>query len=251
MELYDVSEWANWNIPPLQFYIGGRLLPQKGKLELCGAPGVMKSWLAQSMGFCLATGQPWLGFPTVQTRTLICHFEMSREVAHERITEMMPVYHLEPMSLYIAPLGTMFLDEQESFNRFKEAIEPIAPGVIILDYWRCCYGGDENDSRDVVRFTRNMDILIRELNTSVVLLHHTNKNPLYTGGMDKSSGHHALPGWMDTVLYLVEQPLGLQLQFSKTRHARGNRPHSLNIVFNNYQWSIRGQGGTDAQTLVQ
>lgn len=236
MLVYDIYEDAQRDVPPLVFYLGDRLLPAKGKMEICGAPGIMKSFLALGLGFCFATGQPWLGFPTIQTRTLIAHFEMSYEVEHERHTDMSQVYELEPGLLFGTNAGFIPLDIDASFAYFMEGIAPIDPRVIILDYWRCCYAGNENNAEDVVKFTSNMDTMIRERNISIILLHHSNKNPLYTSGLDKSSGSIALPGWMDSVLYVARQPNGLQLQFPKTRHSRTGIMHSINIAMEDMVW---------------
>ncbi len=243
MAVYDVFDDIQRNIPPLQFHLGGRLLPVHGKMEICGAPGVFKSWLAQSLGFCFATGQPWLGFPTMQVRTLMAHFEMSYEVTHERMQAMSTIYNIEPMTLYGVNPGFLALDDDEGLARFIEMITPVDPRVIILDYLGCCFSGDENKSQDIAKLTRNLDILIREKNLSVILLHHTNKNPVYSAGMDKSSGHHSLPGWMDTVLYIARQPNNIiQIQFAKARHPRGGVPRSINTRFNNHAWEIIGGG---------
>ena len=239
MQIYDIYEDAQREVPPLPFYLGERLLPVKGKMEICGAPGIMKSFLALGLGFCFATGQPWLEFPTMQVRTFLAHFEMSYEVEHERHTEMSRVYELEPGFFFGTNQKFTPLDIDIHFNRFKEAVASISPKVVILDYWRCCYAGDENDSHEVAKFTSNLDIMIEELDLSIVLLHHSNKNPLYVSGLDKHSGSVALPGWMDSVLYIARQPSGLQLQFPKTRHVRQGMIHSINIAMENMQWVRR------------
>ena len=239
MPFYDIYEDSQRDVPPLPFYLGGRLLPVKGKMEICGAPGIMKSFLALGLGFSFATGQPWLGFSTTQVRTALAHFEMSYEVEHERHTEMSRVYELEPGFFYGTNKKFTPLDIDSIFTSFKDEIAQLEPRILILDYWRCCYAGDENKAHEVARFTSNMDAMIEELNLSIVLLHHSNKNPLYVSGLDKHSGSVALPGWMDSVLYIVKQPSGLQLQFPKTRHYReGNMP-SINIAMENMLWVRR------------
>ena len=239
MLIYDIFYDVQRDVPTLPFYLGGRLLPAKGKMEICGAPGIMKSFLALGLGFSFATGQPWLGFPTMQVRTFLAHFEMSYEVEHERHTDMSQVYELEPGFFYGTNQKFTPLDIGTHFNHFKEGVASINPKVVILDYWRCCYSGDENKSHEVGRFTSNMDAMIEELDLSIVLLHHSNKNPLYVSGLDKHSGSVALPGWMDSVLYIAKQPSGLQLQFPKTRHVREGFVPSINIVMENMLWRRR------------
>ena len=231
----DVVDYISADRPPLEFCIGGRLLPKHGKMEICGAPGVMKSWLAQYLSYCLAAGIPWLDFPTIQSRTVLIHFEMADEIAAERASAMSRVIEVERNKLFLWTPGVMALERDEDFNQLKATLQLIEPQVVVLDYFRCCYGLDENKSQEVNLWTGKIESLIRELNLAVIVLHHTNKNPLYSAGMDKSSGSTALPGWMDTVIYIASQPTGTQLQFSKTRHSR-EPMHSINVAFENYVW---------------
>jgi RecA-family ATPase len=207
-------------------------LPEEGKMEICGAPGVMKSWLAQYTGFCTAAGIPWLGINTIQSRTLIINFEMTKGISHERSTSMLQAIDPAPDWLYTAAPGTLFIDQDDGFEVFENTIRHIQPSIVILDYLGTCFSGDVNKAQDVSKLTQKLDYIMRQYHITIILLHHTNKNPLLTGGTDKSSGSIALPGWMDTVLYMVKQPGGIQLQFSKTRHVSFGDLQSINLEFN-------------------
>ena len=244
MLIHEVSEYVNWEIRQPEFYIQ-ELLAKEGSLLIYGAPGVKKSWLVEYMGFCVATGSEWLGFPTQQARVLLVNFEISSIGYHWRLKDMNRNFALEPQMLYEASPSITPLDERAIFDRFAADVRPIQPNVIILDCLSGCFGGDENNSREMSTFIRHISELKAEHLASVVIVHHSNKNILAVSAMDRSRGHTKLPGWVDTVIYMVKQPSGVQLQFSKTRLSR-RELRSINIQFQDHVWSLRtGQGGND------
>lgn len=250
MIVHDVRDYVTQRVPPPPFHVQ-ELLPKGGVLLLYGVTGVMKSWLAQHMAFCIATGSDWLSFRTVQGRCFLANFEISPSSYHHRLELMSQHFALEEQMFIQASPSIMYLEQEENFREFQAAIEEAQPEVIILDCLSGCFGGDENNGREVSDFIAKMTEL-RGNNRSLVIIHHSNKNPL-AQATDKARGHTKLTGWVDSILYVVNQPSCKQIQFSKTRHAT-RTIHSMNVVFENYLWRIRtGTGGnTDAlETNVQ
>lgn len=213
------------------------LLPMGGSLLLYGKAGEMKSWLAQHMAFCIATGTDWLDFHTVQGRCLLVNFEISPASYHSRLVLMSRAFTLEPQMLYETSPSYLFLEEPTIFERFREDVDRINPNVLILDCFSKCFGGDENSSRDMAAFLINIDSLQRA-GYSVVIIHHSNKNLLVADPMDRARGHSKMVGYVDSILYLTKQPTGKQLQFGKTRLAPFEL-HSKNIVFEDFTWRLR------------
>ena len=151
---------------------------------------------------------------------------------------MSTAFSLEPQMLYEATFKSHPLDEPATFNWFMEnVIHPVDPGVIILDCFAKCYGGDENSNQELGRFFAKMDVL-KEEGRSVVIIHHSNKTLLVPSPMSKSRGGTRLTGDPDSVIYMLKQPTGKQLQFGKTRLSPFPI-HSKNIVFENYIWRLR------------
>ena len=204
---------------------------------LYGNPKVKKSWLSQYMAFCISVGIDCLGFRTEQVRVLIAQFEISPIAYAWRLRDMAVNFQLQNQMLYETSPMLMYIDEEENFNVFAAAIRPYHPKVIILDCLAACFGGDENNSRDIARFIEKVAILKAEHEAAVILVHHTNKNLLATSSVDRARGHSRLAGWVDTLLYLCEQPTGVQLQI-KARQATRDI-HNINIVFENYLWRIQ------------
>jgi len=237
MEIHDVSEYIHWNISRPEFYIQN-ILPKQGSMLLCGTPGVRKSWLVEYIGFCIASGDECLGFGTEQARVLIINFEISSAAYHWRLRDMGQRFNLQPQMLFEASPSLLFLEERGTFERFAADVRPVQPKIIVLDCLSACFGGDENNSREMSGFIHNVVELKNEHEASIIIVHHSNKNPMAISSIDRVRGHTRLPGWVDTVVYMVEQPSGTQLQFSKARQSL-RILHPINVQFENYVWTRR------------
>ena len=236
-EVHDVSEYVHRNLPLPEFHIQN-LLAKGGSMLIYGGAGVRKSWLAQDLGFCVATGVNWLGFQTVQDRVLIANFEISPlAYAVMRLRPMERQFQLQPMMLYELSPGNVSLDVPESFNRFAASIRPFQPKVIILDCLQGCYSGDENDMERAGVWIRNVGELQREFGASVVIIHHSNKS-LLASGMGRVRGTTRFTAWVDTVIHMAEQPTGIQLQFEKYRLSMMPDIHNINVRFQDYVWRV-------------
>lgn len=236
--VHDVAEYVHQPVFHPPFFLQ-YLLPRGGSLLLYGKAGEMKSYMAMYTGFCIATGTDWLDLHTTQGRCLLCNFEISPVGYHDRLVPMYAVFNTERGMLYEVTLPSTFLEEPAVFNWFMtEIVEPVNPDVVILDCFARCYGGDENSNREVGRFMQNID-MIKADSRGVILIHHSNKNMLVSSPMDKARGHSRLVGDPDSVLYMVSQPTGKQMQFGKTRLCPFVM-RSKNIIFENNIWSLRG-----------
>ena len=238
MIIHDVGEYVQQTVvhPP---YFVEHLLPRGGSLLLYGRAGEMKSWLAQHIAFCIATGTEWLDFSTTQARVLLVNFEISSASYHQRLKHMAESFSLEDGMLYAASPSMMYLDEPYVFTRFKDEVEDLDPDVVILDCLSGCYGGDENSSSEMSQFLKNVNDLKGE-RRGIILIHHSNKNLLSLSPMDRARGHTKLTGWVDSILYVVSQgrSAGKQLQFGKVRLAPF-QIFSKNIMFEDYVFKLR------------
>lgn len=235
MEVHDVSVFVQQHFPQPEFYIQD-ILPKQGVMLIYGSPKVRKSWLVQYLGFCMSLGEECLGFRTEQARVLLSNFEISPTAYYWRLRNMTRHFTLQEQKLYVVSPMLMYLDEVENFNRFRAMVRTIEPQVIILDCLAACFGGDENDGGQMAQWIEKVQEL-REGNTSLIIVHHTNKNLQTGSSVDRARGHSRLAGWVDTLVYMAEQPSGVQLQF-KARQS-SSELHNVNIGFENYLWSRR------------
>lgn len=237
MPIHDVSDYVTWTIPRPPFYIED-ILPKEGTMLVYGDPKVKKSWLVQHIAFNISIGEQWLGFRTEQARVLICQFEISPFAYHWRLRDMARHYQLQH-TLYEDTRPLTFLDVEENYNRFAAEIRAaqIEPQVIIIDCLSACFGGDENNGEQMAAFIEKMTRLKTEHQASLIIVHHANKNVLNPSSVSRARGHSRLTGWVDTLLYMAEQPTGVQLQI-KARQATREIPN-LNVQFVDHNWRLR------------
>ena len=236
MIIYDVASYIRQNLPRPQFYIQD-ILPKQGVMLLYGSPKVKKSWLSEYIAFCISLGVDCLGLRTEQAKVFIAQFEISPLAYHWRLKDMAQHFELQDNFLFEASPMLLYLDEEENFNRFMASLGNIQPKVIILDCLAACFGGDENNGEDMARFIEKMSILKQEFDASLIIVHHTNKQDMVSSSVNRARGHSRLAGWVDTLVYLAEQPTGVQLQI-KARQA-SHEIHNINVIFENYLWQIR------------
>jgi RecA-family ATPase len=236
MDLHDVNVLIHQNLPRPEFYIED-ILPKQGVMLVYGNPKVKKSWLVSHMGYAIATGDNWLGLHTTQGRVFMGQFEISPYSYANRMQSMGRHFQLQDNMYFETSPGLCYLEEPENYNRLKEVINRVEPAVIFLDCMAACFGGDENDSREMAHFIEIATDLRALHNSSLVIVHHTNKNILTNNSVDRARGHSRLAGWVDTLLYMAEQPTGVQLQI-KSRQATREIPN-INVGFTDHNWIIR------------
>lgn len=238
MPIHDVSEYVHWNLPAPEFYIQ-HLLAKRGSMMLYGQAGARKSWMAQYIGFCIATGSEWLGFNTEQARVLLVNFEIS-PIAYAvlRLRPMEQRFQLQPMYLYEYSPGITPLEEDEPYSLFAQEVRAIHPQVLILDCLQGCYVSDENDMARASLWVRNVSRLQQELDMAIIVIHHSNKSIISTS-LNRVRGTTRFTAWVDTVINIAEQPTGTQLQFEKYRLSMLPVLHNLNTQFQDYIWTVR------------
>lgn len=240
-QVYDVVDYVLEPHSSLHFLIQNLLL-WKGSLMVSGDPGVRKTWLLMHMAFCLSTGTDWFGFHTRQARVLFANFDAPRESMQDRLMNMYPNFNTSQQMFFVVTMRKTRLETRPSFDSFMSTIRDYQPQVVFLDCLRACFGGNENEPQQLNPFLANMEEMQAELGTSFVISHHNNKNPLYSSALSKVSGTTWLTGSIDTVIHLVRQPVGYQMQFAKHRHSRIDQIGNVNLLFTqDCNWVVRGR----------
>ena len=172
-----------------------------------GAPKSSKTWLGLDMALSVATGTPCLGRYAVPEAgpVLVYLAEDALPVVRERVEGMARHRGLDletvPIDVITAP--TLRLDRDPHRTRFFQTAKRLRPRLIILDPLVRLHGIDENHATEVSGLLAYFRSLQRQLDLSVVLVHHTRKNAsggASTGqGLRGSSDIHAFG---DSNLYL-------------------------------------------------
>ena len=205
--------------------IDGRLFASSF-VALYGPPGVGKTFVAQDLAYCVASGEPWLG-AAVQRQGPVVY--VAAEGAgglplRVRAWKTHDNTRLDQaVGVWTIPTAVDLMESSET-QRLLDTIRALRPQLIVVDTLaRCLAGGDENSARDMGLLVRNCDLLRAELDAVVMLIHHTQKS----GPSERGSG--ALRGACDTMLELTSADDLLTLSCDKQKDAMPFPPLGLTL----------------------
>jgi len=172
-----------------------------------GAPKCSKTWLGLDLALSVATGTECLGKYAV-TRAgpvLVYLAEDALPVVRERVEGMARHRGLDlaGVEIHVITAPTLRLDRGPHRERLFETARRIRPRLLLLDPLVRLHGIDENNATEVAQLLAYFRSLQRQLDLSVVLVHHTRKNA--AGGVAAGQGLRGssdLHAFGDSNLYL-------------------------------------------------
>ena len=121
------------------------------------------------------------------------------------------------------------LDTPVGIGTIKQYVEEIKPAVIMIDPIYKTLSGNILDPNHVRALCDNIDVMLSELEVSIVLAHHARKSAIseesdFDIGSDDMLGAAVFSYWADTVVKVVKtgekgNEVGLTLNFDVIRHA--------------------------------
>ena len=205
-----------------------------------GAPKCAKTWLGLDLALSVATGTACLGKYAVPEPgpVLVYLAEDALPVVRERIQGMARHRGLDfaRVDIYVITAPVLRLDRDPDRTRLLETSRRLRPRLLVLDPLVRLHGIDENHAGEVAQLLAYFRKLQRQLDVSVLLVHHTRKNAV--GGVAAGQGLRGssdIHAFGDSNLYLRRTREHLVLS-SEHRAAPASPPVSLELV------------ATDAQT---
>ncbi|OBH43369.1 AAA family ATPase [Mycobacterium mantenii] len=240
-----MTETDEWFMKLVQAPDGGRILSRsqlaglkapeplignvldRGTLAILYGPwGIGKSFVAIDWAACIATGRPWQGRPTEQSKVLYIAAEGvqgfdKRLSAWEKAWR----YTVSDDQFDIHP-GPVNLMDHAEVGELVGRIRCTTYGLIVVDTLaRCTVGADENTSRDMGIAINSLDRLRRASGGGTVLaVHHPGKN---SGTLRGSS---AIEGAADTVYSVVKDGDGFILDRKKRKDGPVVDRHTLMLT---------------------
>jgi RecA-family ATPase len=199
-----------------------------------GAPKCSKTWLALDMALSVATGTACLNKYDVPEPgpVLIYLAEDALTVVRERVEGMARQRGLDlhAVNIHVITAPTLRLDRGPHRTQLLETARRMRPRLLLLDPLVRLHGIDENNAGEVAQLLAYFRSLQREMDCSVVLVHHTRKNAaggVAAGhGLRGSSDIHAFG---DSNLYLRRTRERLVLS-SEHRAAAAAPPVYLELI---------------------
>jgi hypothetical protein len=191
------------------------ILPAGGFGMLYGQPETGKSFLAIDWSLCVATGLPWRGHRTRMGGVVYVAAGEGVSGLSQRIDAWKFVHGVDDLPAALFHIQAVNLLDLSDVARFLYAVQmriATDPELIVLDtLHRCTPGADENSSQDAGRAIAGIDLIRRELDTAVLVLHHSGKNG------ESERGSSAYWGAVDTKMALKSNDGGLVLECQKQK----------------------------------
>lgn len=228
MDIKSLNDLVLWNPPSVKFYIGQGVLSEGSKLILFGSPKIGKSVLIQQLGFNLVTHSPWLGLPTEPASVLYFQAEIAARLFRGRILKMWGNFRGPHKFNYWTDtvIPPPKLDTDFGMKQISSALSRFKPMVLIIDPLYRFVAAMNMDS--LQRFADNLDRLIDQYATTIVVVSHPRKTQIDSAGASVNFGTEELWGprilewYFDSILYLqgdideVDRELSFTLRNSET-----------------------------------
>lgn len=194
-----------WRPAPTVQYIGSDILLENTKMMIFAAPKMFKSLAAAQLSLCLASGQDWLGFKTIQCKVAYLQSEVPKKEFRDRLYKMGVNAVVPPNTAFFITDSGFKLDNQAAYKALQVRLDHLRPKILILDPWYKMLSREDNQhysqSQDL------MDALIKDFNLSIIMIHHDTV-PQY----DYKAGKHVeffhprgprtVEGWFDSIIEL-------------------------------------------------
>jgi hypothetical protein len=199
-----------------------------------GAPKCSKTWLGLDVALSVATGTACLGKYAVPEPgpVLVYLAEDALPVMRERIAGMARHRGLDlaGVDIHVITTPTLRLDRDPDRTRLLETTKRLRPRLLLLDPLVRLHGIDENNAGEVAKLLAYFRSLQRQLDLSVILVHHTRKNA--AGGVAAGQGLRGssdIHAFGDSNLYLRRTREHLVLS-NEHRAAPASPPVYLELV---------------------
>ena len=172
-----------------------------------GAPKCSKTWLGLDLALSVATGTACLGKYAVPEPgpVLVYLAEDALPIVRERVAGM--ARHrgldLDRVGIHVITAAILRLDQEPHRTRLLETAKRLRPRLLLLDPLVRLHGLDENHATEVAGLLAYFRSLQRQLDLSLILVHHTRKNaPAGIAAGQGLRGSGDLHAFGDSNLYL-------------------------------------------------
>jgi AAA domain len=204
-----------------------------------GAPKCSKTWLGLDLALSVATGTACLGRYAVPEPgpVLVYLAEDALPILRQRVEGMARHrgLNLQQVEIHVITSPTLRLDREQHRGQLLQTAQRLRPRLLLLDPLVRLHGIDENNAGEVAGLLAYIRTLQRQLDLSVILVHHTRKNA--AGGIAAGQalrGSSDLHAFGDSNLYLKRTKDRLLLS-SEHRAAPASPPVYLELVATNAQ----------------
>ena len=218
-------------LPPTKPLIDG-LVYRNTLAQLSGGPGTYKTFLAITMGCCLAVGVPFAEYAVPAQATVVYVAAEGANDVLKRILAWCEVWEVDPDEVRerfrVLPLPIQ-LGDTIDVSRAVELVAEIGADLLILDTRaRCTLGLEENSATEQGQAIEAVEAIRRAADCTVLAVHHTPR----TGNAGRGSNAWDGAVWSD--LRVEGESLQVKLHCEKHKdvesgcdHFFSFRPHTV------------------------
>jgi len=224
----DALDLLAKDYPETSGWVAG-IIERESLNVLGGPPKAFKTALVTGLGLRIATGTPWLGFPTTPGRVLMLQAEIAEQHFQARLRLMTQALGplLRPDTFLVASDRQAPLDTAPGQARIRQLLVQHHPDFLLIDPLARFLTGDENRAQDMNAVVRFLDDLIQTWRLSVLLVHHTGKpSGAEREGGQRLRGSSVLFAAADSVL-MFDHLRGEHILSFQLRHAADPAPLTL------------------------
>jgi len=187
------------------------LIHQGTKAVLASGSKVGKTWILLDLALSVATGTPFLRWPTTAGRVLFLNFEIQRVFVRSRLATLMQRRDIKSADdLDIWNLRGKTADFEALVANIIEATKDKRYALIVLDpIYKAMVGKSENMAGGVGALCNQLERLAEATGAAIVFAHHFTKgNAKKKAAIDRMSGSGVFARDADTIITLTEHGMG-------------------------------------------
>ena len=202
-----------------------------------------KTWILLALGLAVATGTPFLGWPTRQGRVLYINFEILKPYFLQRLKEICKkenitdTSRLDTLNLrgHADMLGKL---SQEIITRIKGQNYVL---VIIDPIYKGLGGRDENSAGDISELCNELERIAVQCNVAVFYAAHFSKgNQSKKSAMDRISGSGVWTRDADTIITLTKHQDTQSESYTVDLILRNSPPKDSFVISQDFPvWKLR------------
>ena len=188
------------------------LIVENSLSMLWGPSGSYKSFIALDLSLCIALNKEYHG-------RAVCHGDVAYLAAEGsagmkiRLSAHGEKYNKKPSRFSLLPQSIDLLSDKVVDDVMKSLeLDKIKPKLFVVDTLNRSFSGEENSASDIGNFIRNLDRIKKEVNTSIMLIHHSGK-AIAAG----ARGSSALSAAVDTSIEISKSDMNVYLSCTKQK----------------------------------
>ncbi len=221
----ELCHWSNLSKIQNRNYLIKGLLDKIGVSLIYGPSNSGKTFLALDLAAYISLNMQWSNQKTNGGKVVYVAAEGGFGISN-RLKAFEMHHKLEDCGdMYILPRPLKLCGEKAETKLFINTLNEFQDiGLIIIDTLSRCFDGEENGSKDMSDFIRNIDLIKNTINAHVLIIHHTGKD-----ASKGARGHSALRAAVDTEVEVKNKNGTITAIVTKQRDGKTGSSYSFDL----------------------